>query len=121
MNSDGDAELKLGKITLTESAPVAWQTVNGRKLKVKAEWKVLAQDRLAIALGDYDGISFLQMLGISMVAAELDISNECGAFVWPKHQIVLKPEGRLLADFPTQANCNKRCHNCGLPVIRFLG
>ncbi len=50
----GAVELSLGKLTLEESAPQAWQMVNGRKLPVDASWKVLAGNRLGISLGKYD-------------------------------------------------------------------
>jgi uncharacterized repeat protein (TIGR01451 family) len=50
----GDAELALGKMQLTESAPRAWQTVHGKRVPVQAAWKVLGADRLGISLGAYD-------------------------------------------------------------------
>jgi uncharacterized repeat protein (TIGR01451 family) len=50
----GDVELTLGKARLVESAPVAWQVLNGKRRKVQAEWRLLGADRLGIALGAYD-------------------------------------------------------------------
>jgi uncharacterized repeat protein (TIGR01451 family) len=50
----GDAELALGKMQLTESAPRAWQTVRGKRVAVQAAWKVIGADRLGISLGAYD-------------------------------------------------------------------
>jgi Domain of unknown function DUF11/Beta-propeller repeat len=54
MSSSGAVELKLGKITLDESAPVAWQMVNGARRQVHAEWKITGDNRLGISLGQYD-------------------------------------------------------------------
>jgi uncharacterized repeat protein (TIGR01451 family) len=54
LTSTGDAELTLGKLTLTETPPVAWQTVNGARHAVPARWKLLSGTRLGIELGDYD-------------------------------------------------------------------
>jgi uncharacterized repeat protein (TIGR01451 family) len=50
----GDAELALGKMQLTESAPRAWQTVHGNRVAVQAAWEVIGTDRLGISLGSYD-------------------------------------------------------------------
>ena len=47
----GDAELALGKMQLTESAPRAWQTVQGKRVAVQAAWKLIGADRLGISLG----------------------------------------------------------------------
>ena len=54
LNPAGDAELVLGKLHLTETPPVAWQIVNGTKRAVAASWKLLSENRLGIALGEYD-------------------------------------------------------------------
>ena len=37
----GDAELALGKMRLTESAPRAWQTIHGKRVPVQAAWKLM--------------------------------------------------------------------------------
>jgi uncharacterized repeat protein (TIGR01451 family) len=50
----GEAELALGAIKLKESAPRAWQTIDGKHVIVEAAWKQLASDRLGITLGSYD-------------------------------------------------------------------
>ncbi len=50
----GNLDLKLGKIALRESAPIAWQEVNGTKKAVEAKWKILGDARVGITLGDYD-------------------------------------------------------------------
>lgn len=54
LNRAGDAELLLGKLHLTETTPVAWQTVNGTKRAVAAHWRLLSENRLGIVLGEYD-------------------------------------------------------------------
>lgn len=54
LTSSGNAELALGKLTLTETPPVAWQTVNGAKRVVAARWKLLGENRLGIEFGEYD-------------------------------------------------------------------
>ena len=54
ITQSGDAELTLGTSKLRESAPRAWQTVNGQRRTVPAKWRLLGQDRLGISLGAYD-------------------------------------------------------------------
>jgi uncharacterized repeat protein (TIGR01451 family) len=50
----GDAELTLGKLQLTESAPRAWQTIQDKRVAVQAAWRLIGADRLGISLGSYD-------------------------------------------------------------------
>jgi hypothetical protein len=50
----GVVELALGKLKLGESAPIAWQTINGTRRPIKSEWKLLAENRLGISVGEYD-------------------------------------------------------------------
>src|SRR4051794_11763641 len=52
--ANGDAELTLGATTLRESAPIAWQTINGQRIPVSSKWNLLARARLGITLGSYD-------------------------------------------------------------------
>ncbi len=54
VTSSGTVELALGKLKLSESAPVAWQTIHGTRRPIKAEWKLLAENRLGISVGEYD-------------------------------------------------------------------
>jgi hypothetical protein len=54
VTSSGAVELALGKLKLGESAPIAWQTINGRRRPIEAEWKLLAENRLGISVGEYD-------------------------------------------------------------------
>jgi len=50
----GNLDLALGKIALRESAPIAWQEINGTKRAAEARWKMLDNARVGITLGDYD-------------------------------------------------------------------
>jgi uncharacterized repeat protein (TIGR01451 family) len=50
----GDVELALGAVIFRETPPVAWQTVHGATRAVQARWKLLGENRLGIALGEYD-------------------------------------------------------------------
>ena len=54
LDPSGAIELSLGKIKLSESAPVAWQMINGRRQPVQAQWKLLSENRLGISVGAYD-------------------------------------------------------------------
>lgn len=54
ITQSGAAELTLGTSKLRESAPRAWQMVNGQRRTVPAKWRLLGQDRLGISLGAYD-------------------------------------------------------------------
>jgi uncharacterized repeat protein (TIGR01451 family) len=50
----GNLDLTLGKIILRESAPVAWQEIDGTRKAVEARWKMLDNTKVGIALGEYD-------------------------------------------------------------------
>ncbi|MGC2696838.1 MAG: SBBP repeat-containing protein [Candidatus Angelobacter sp.] len=54
LTSAGDLELTLGGHHLRETAPVAWQTINGKTKPVAAYWKIIGDARLGITLGAYD-------------------------------------------------------------------
>ncbi|MBZ5504754.1 MAG: SBBP repeat-containing protein [Acidobacteriia bacterium] len=54
ITQSGDVELTLGTSKLIESAPVAWQMVNGKRETVQANWRLSGQNRLGISLGAYD-------------------------------------------------------------------
>ncbi len=54
LDSEGNAQFQLEELTLHESAPVAWQVLGGKRVPVRAEWKVLGNNRLGILLGGYD-------------------------------------------------------------------
>ena len=50
----GDLELTLGKTALRESAPIAWQEIDGTKKAVEVRWKILGNAKVGIVLGEYD-------------------------------------------------------------------
>jgi len=50
----GNLDLTLGKIVLRESAPIAWQEIDGTKKAVEARWKMLGDAKFGITLGNYD-------------------------------------------------------------------
>ncbi|HZU30385.1 MAG TPA: hypothetical protein VFB79_04675 [Candidatus Angelobacter sp.] len=54
LNTIGDLELSLGKTRLLETAPIAFQTINGERKPVEAHWQLLGSNKLGIALGQYD-------------------------------------------------------------------
>jgi uncharacterized repeat protein (TIGR01451 family) len=54
LKPSGDLELSLGKTNLFETAPVAWQMVNGQRKSVHANWQLLSNNQLSIHLGKYD-------------------------------------------------------------------
>jgi uncharacterized repeat protein (TIGR01451 family) len=54
LDDAGNAEFQLGEMILRESAPVAWQTIAGNKVAVKAEWKQIGASGLAVKVGNYD-------------------------------------------------------------------
>jgi hypothetical protein len=39
---------------LTDSAPVAWQEIGGRKVSVRAFYKLLSKNEMGFAVGSYD-------------------------------------------------------------------
>jgi uncharacterized repeat protein (TIGR01451 family) len=54
LTSAGEAEMVLGKLHLQETAPIAWQVVDGTKRSVAAHWKLVGENRLGVELGEYD-------------------------------------------------------------------
>ena len=54
LTPSGAAELRLGKAILSETQPIAWQTVKGKQVAVEARWTMIDKDRLGITLGHYD-------------------------------------------------------------------
>jgi hypothetical protein len=54
INDDGVVEFKLGALYLNESAPVAWQTIAGKRISVPIKWRLLGKNRLAFNIGEYD-------------------------------------------------------------------
>jgi uncharacterized repeat protein (TIGR01451 family) len=50
----GSLELALGKFNFSETRPVAWQTVNGKKNPVQARWMMAGKSEVVIVLGEYD-------------------------------------------------------------------
>jgi Domain of unknown function DUF11/Beta-propeller repeat len=54
LGTSGTVELALGKIKLSESAPVAWQMINGTRQPVQAQWRLLSENHLGISVGAYD-------------------------------------------------------------------
>ena len=50
----GVVDFKLGALQLSESAPVAWQTITGKRIPVTVKWRLLGKNRLGFTLGDYD-------------------------------------------------------------------
>jgi len=54
INDNGAAEFKLGALDLRESAPVAWQEIEGLRVPVEVKWRLLGKNRLGFTLGDYD-------------------------------------------------------------------
>lgn len=54
INDNGAAEFKLGALDLRESAPVAWQEIEGTRVSVGVKWRLIGKNRLGFTLGDYD-------------------------------------------------------------------
>ena len=54
LDAAGNALFQLGELTFHESAPVAWQTIAGTRVLVKAEWKQMGSERLGLKVGNYD-------------------------------------------------------------------
>ena len=50
----GNLELTLGKTALRESAPIAWQEIDGTRKAIEARWKILDNAKVGIVLGEYD-------------------------------------------------------------------
>lgn len=54
LTPSGNLDLTLGRIALRESAPIAWQEIDGTKRAVEARWKMLDDAKVVITLGEYD-------------------------------------------------------------------
>jgi uncharacterized repeat protein (TIGR01451 family) len=54
LTAAGGLELALGRFNFSETRPVAWQTVNGKKSPVQARWMIAGERQVGIALDEYD-------------------------------------------------------------------
>ena len=54
LDDAGNAHFLLGALNLRETAPIAYQTIAGRKVPVKAEWKQIGTNGLAVSVANYD-------------------------------------------------------------------
>jgi hypothetical protein len=54
IDDNGAAEFKLGALDLRESAPLAWQEIEGKRAPVPVKWRLLGKNRLGFTLGGYD-------------------------------------------------------------------
>jgi uncharacterized repeat protein (TIGR01451 family) len=54
LDSDGNAQFQLGELSLHETAPIAWQTVAGKRVPVEVAWKQIGSDGLEVRVGKYD-------------------------------------------------------------------
>lgn len=52
--SNGDVQVALGSTTLTEAAPIAWQTIGGKQVPVEASYVVAGDGTISFALGSYN-------------------------------------------------------------------
>ncbi|HEY6248334.1 MAG TPA: SBBP repeat-containing protein [Candidatus Angelobacter sp.] len=105
---DGAVELTLGKIALTESAPVAWQMIDKKRVSVQARWKLLGENRLGFSVGRYDPA---QPLTIDPVLAYATLTGGRAGF----RAVALDPHGNIYlagstsaTDFPTTAGAYQR-------------
>ena len=54
INDNGTADFTLGTLHLGESAPVAWQIINGKHVPVQVKWRLAGKNRMAFTVGAYD-------------------------------------------------------------------
>jgi hypothetical protein len=54
VNASGSLMFRLGSGTLTESAPIAWQEIDGRRVQVPVSFEVLPGKHLGFRVGDHD-------------------------------------------------------------------
>jgi uncharacterized repeat protein (TIGR01451 family) len=121
----GDVELLLGKMKLTESAPRAWQTIQGKRVAVQAAWKLIGANRLGVSLGAYDHalpvtidpvLAYATHLGGS-TGQDLSLENSFPADTFIS-AIALDANGNIYvggttsaADYPTTAGAFDRSAN----------
>ncbi|MGZ4897560.1 MAG: DUF7948 domain-containing protein, partial [Candidatus Angelobacter sp.] len=125
INPSGDVELTLGTSKLLESAPLAWQMVNGKRKAVQSKWRLLGQNRLGILLGGYDRsrpVTVDPVLAYSTHFGGSTGNNLTQGTTFPAdtsiEAVVLDPRRNIYiagttsaADFPTTAGAFNRTPN----------
>jgi len=54
INDTGTVEFALGALHFGESAPVAWQVIDGKRRPVEAKWRLVGKNRLVFSIAAYD-------------------------------------------------------------------
>lgn len=54
LDKEGNARFELGGLRLYETAPVAWQSISGKRVPVPVEWKHAGNNSLQFKVGNYD-------------------------------------------------------------------
>jgi uncharacterized repeat protein (TIGR01451 family) len=108
IRSDGDVELMLGKTQLTESAPIAWQMINQKRVPVQAGWKLLGENRLGFSLGGYDRSLPVTIDPVLAYSTLIGGQAQLSAVALDPHGNIYLAGSTSATDFPTTAGAYQR-------------
>lgn len=105
---DGAVELTLGKTQLTESAPVAWQTIDQKRVSIPARWKLLGENRLGFSIGRYDHAQTLTIDPVLAYSTLIGGQAQISAVALDPHGNIYLAGSTSATDFPTTAGAYQR-------------
>ena len=123
--ADGSVQFQLGEATLQESAPIAWQLRQGRRVPVRANWNLEAHNRLRIRVGTYDNslpLTIDPVLAYSTFLGGSTASDESLGTTYPAstqiYSVAVDTNGNIYVagttsatDFPTTSGAYDRSVN----------
>jgi uncharacterized repeat protein (TIGR01451 family) len=105
---DGEVELTLGKTQLTESAPIAWQIINQKRVPIQTGWKLLSENRLGFWLGSYDRSLPVTIDPVLAYSTLIGGQAQVGAVALDPHGNIYLAGSTSATDFPTTAGAYQR-------------
>src|ERR1041385_641484 len=108
IRQDGAVGFTLGKSQLTESAPIAWQVINQKRVPVQARWKLLGNNCLGFSIGPYNHAQTLTIDPVLAYSTLVGGQAQIRAVVLDSHGNIYLAGTTSAADFPTTAGAYQR-------------